>query len=46
MDSDYFYFYANINTGRTLFAATLEEQEQHIAEVDEEYAAERAAAGN
>lgn len=42
--SDYFYFYANINTGITYFATTIEEQEANIDMVDQQYADEKAAA--
>jgi len=41
--SSYFYFYANINTGKTYFAVTNEEHEENIAMVEQQYAEERAA---
>ena len=36
--SDYFYFIANIHTGETLFAATLEEHEANQQKIEEEIA--------
>ncbi len=44
METSYFYFYANINTGMTYFADTLEEHEANIDMVEQQYADERAAA--
>ena len=41
-ESDYYYFYANLSTGETRFAETLEEHEQNIA--DFEYENEQASA--
>ena len=38
--SDYFYFIANINTGQTYFAETLEEHEENQAKVEQQYADE------
>lgn len=42
--SDYFYFIANINTGQTYFAATLEEHEANQAMVNQQIADAEAAA--
>ena len=43
VESDYFYFYANINTGITYFAATLEEHNANIEMVDQQIADAEAA---
>lgn len=43
VESDYFYFYANINTGMTYFAATLEEHNANIEMVDQQIAEAEAA---
>ena len=42
--SNYFYFIANINTGVTLFAETLEEHYANEAQINQEYEDERNAA--
>ncbi len=43
--SNYFYFIANINTGVTLFAETLEEHYANEEKINQEYAAESDGAG-
>lgn len=43
--SNYFYFIANINTGVTLFAETLEEHYANEAQINQEYEDERNAEG-
>ena len=43
-ESPYFYFYANINTGKTYFAVDIDEHEANIDMVDQQYAEEKAAA--
>ncbi|HBB71645.1 MAG TPA: endolytic transglycosylase MltG [Ruminococcus sp.] len=40
--SDYFYFYANLHTGMTYFSETLEQHEEKIAMVEEQYEQEEA----